>query len=205
MTFHTKMTKWLERGPKKQLSPSSLSTVFSRWVQTLQHGPGRCQSVPECPRVPGHPRTCQKVLGPPGPFPGSARYPRPEMAKNCDQPPQGSGGGLETLTAAQETVGEAPEPCTSKRVWNGYFPLNCVGLKILKIYYLDYIGALCTFILFSMCFLVKFIYRKCSHLGFHRCQHPVFHLRPDVNILSRCQHSVAILDSKCQHPVSHVC
>ena len=178
-------------------------------LQDLQHGPGRCQSVAGCPRryqdMPGHPRTCQEEPGSPGPSSVSARYPRPEMARNCDQPPQGSGGGLEALPSAQETVGEAPEPCTSERVWNGYFPLNCVGLKILKINYLDYIGALCTFILFSVCFLVKFIHRKCSHLGFHRCQHPVIHLGPDVNILSRCQHPVAILDSKCQHPVSHVC
>ena len=76
----------------------------------VQEGGRVSQSVPGCPR------TCQEVPGSPGPSPGPARYPRPKMARNCDQPPQGSGGGLEALPAAQETVGEASKLCTSERV-----------------------------------------------------------------------------------------
>ena len=100
--------------------------------------------------LPGCARMCQDVPGPPRRFP---RYPRVRTVQvllELYPATQGSGGGLEALPAAQETVGEAPEPCTSERVKNGFYPLNCVGLKITENHYLDYVGAFCTFILFCM-------------------------------------------------------
>ena len=65
--------------------------------------------------MPAHARMCQDMPGVPGPFPVWAMYPMAKMARNCDQPSQGSGVGLEALCAVQESVGEATEPCTSER------------------------------------------------------------------------------------------
>ena len=113
----------------------------------VQDGPG-CPCC--CQDVSGHARMHQDVPGPPRRFP---RYPRVRTVQvplELYPATQGSGGGLEALPAAQETVGETPEPCTSERVKNGFYPLNCVGLKITENHYLDYVGAFCTFILFSM-------------------------------------------------------
>ena len=131
----------------------------------------------------------------PGPSPVFPRYPR---ARTVQVPlelypaTQGSGGGLEALPAAQETVGEAPEPCTSERVRNGKSPLNCVGLKITENYYWTWNmlqnSILCIY--FILCIILcEFVKRKWSHLGFFRCQHPVSHVG---------------FQMRCQHPVCHV-
>ena len=79
--------------------------------------------------MPGHARICQDMSELPQVFP---RYPR---ARTVQVPlelypaAQGSEKGLEALSAAQETVGEAPEPCTSEGVRNGYLPLELCWTK----------------------------------------------------------------------------
>ena len=183
-----------------QLSPSSLSTVFSRvgaasgWSRMVQDGQTAVRRSRDlwgvartCQDMPGCARTCQSMPECSRVFP---RYPR---ARTVQVPlelypaSQGSERGLEALSAAQETVGEAPEPCTPERVRNGYLPLElCLIENHVKSLFGLYWSILYIYFIFYV-FFCEFVNRKCSHFGFFRCQHPVSHVGPLMS-----------------HPVSHV-
>ena len=79
--------------------------------------------------MPGHARAFQSVPELPQKF---SRYPiarTVQVSLELYPATQGSERGLEALSAAQETVGEAPEPYTSERVKNGYLPLELCWTK----------------------------------------------------------------------------
>ena len=120
-----------------QLSPSSLSTVFSRvgaasgWSRMVQDGQIAVRvsrdlwgAARMCQDMSGCARTCQSIPECSRVFPRFPRVRTVQVPLELYPATQGSERGLEALSAAQETVREAPEPCTPERVRNGYLPLE---------------------------------------------------------------------------------
>ena len=129
--------------------------MVSGWFRMVQGTPGCsrwCQNIPR--PSPGGSRCLWVISGFSGP--GLARE-----TQDCSSHPGLRERVEETLSAAQETVMKAPEPCTPERVRKGIFSLNCVWTKITIWTVLEHIVHLFYF----CCIFVKSLNRKCSHIG----------------------------------------